>query len=158
MKWYHDKTISGGNRSICLRTDGAETLYDRSHHMCQSPICQQLKWQHIHLDLFLYNCMCCRNHTWTCCWICCIALMQKYHFRDPWLPFPTRKQAGTISVWPWHVRTTSADEPNVTCRVSGITRGMGSSIITSLMGLECSQSFMTVCFMALDLRAAMRRL
>lgn len=42
----------GGNRSICLRTDGAETVYDRSHHMCQNPICQQLKWQHIRPDLF----------------------------------------------------------------------------------------------------------
>lgn len=41
-----------GNRSICLRTDSAEMLYDRTHHMCQNLICQQLKWQHISPDLF----------------------------------------------------------------------------------------------------------
>lgn len=69
-----------------------------------------------------------------------------------------QRRARTISPWPWRVRITSADEPNVTCWVSGITRWTGSSIITSLMGLECSQSFMTAGFLAPDLRAEMRRL
>lgn len=41
-----------GNRSICLRTDSSEMVYDRSHHMCQNLICQQFKWQHIRPDLF----------------------------------------------------------------------------------------------------------
>lgn len=151
-----------GNRSICLRIDGAEAVYDHSHHMCQNPICQQLKGQHIRQHLFpttlfvariMHKCV--RGFA-ALDWLTLEILLQRA--MRGFLLRKARQQARTVSVWPWHVRTTSADEPNVTCWVSGITGRMGSSIITSLMGLECSQSFMTLCFIALDLRTAMRRL
>lgn len=91
-------------------------------------------------------------------WLRCIHAVTTFQGSTPFFVLGDARRARTFSPWPWCVRTTSADEPNVTCRVSGMTPSMGSSIITSLMGLECSQSFMTAFFMARDPRAETRSL
>lgn len=147
-----------GNGSICLQTDAAEMAHDRSHHMCQNQICQQ--WQHTSLDLFpalvassivhgrVLSSAALHSHRKNTSGIIVCLFSQKC----------SATSGPAISPWPCYVRITSADEPNVTCWVSGITRWTGSSIITSLMGLECSQSLMTAGFLAPDLRAEMRRL
>lgn len=110
-----------GNRSICLRTDAAGMVYDRSHHMCQNLICQQLKWQRISPDLF--------PRTLFAAGIVCVAPPHYIHagitFQGSARFFSRQREARAFGAWPWRVRATFADEPNVTRRVSGITPWMG---------------------------------
>lgn len=53
-----------------------------------------------------------------------------------------------FTMWPWFVGTIFADKPDMTLSVLGYSMNE-SSIITSLMGLEWGQSFMTLCFIAM---------
>lgn len=85
-----------GNRSICLRTDGAETVYDRSHHMCQTSICQQLKVTTYPSGFVFYNFICCRTHAWTCAWICCFTLTE-IPLQGSMCAFRLKKGSGTCT-------------------------------------------------------------
>lgn len=149
-----------GNRSICLQIDGAEALYDGSHHTCQNPICQQLKWQHICQDLLSTTLFAAEiRHE-------CVRGFAALDWRrntsseiNPWLSTPKDSATSTHSK---HV--TLACQNNLCWRTQCDMLSVwdywqnGEFNHHIINSLECSQSFMTLCFIALDLRAAMKRL